>query len=412
MILFLACADDSEDAVRPRPRRDRDSAPERDADTATDTDPDPDTEPTGTLGALRQAGTTSAIDAWPTVNYRGVDTAWNTDAGVFLAVYGNAPIGGAFLSAEGAQIGSGFLLTGEAYDGANWTQNPRVASGDDGFLVTWHAEAGATAAPRARLVRFADGGPAFDGGVQGLADGGAQQESPIAVAWSPDAREYLAVWAANGLYARRLDASGVPLGEPTLLTAAGVWVEMPAVVYHPGCRCFVATCMQESNGGARVLRLRLDATTLLGTIDLTGTVDFAKVTDIELDAARDEVVATWYEVRGGVAGFAAQRFGADGAATSEAVTVFAPHASYDGYDLAYNPVTGTSLAAFHGDVAAPVVAELAVDLTDGDAMSLEGGGATYGFYLPRVVAHPTEPAWLVLGAPDYTSVAMGRVVRE
>lgn len=406
MILLVACAEETE--TRERPRRERDSGVEAEANTDTGSAAE---EPPGTLGALRQDGATSTLDTWPTVNYRGVDAAWNDGAGVFLAAYGNAPIGGVFLSAEGEQVGAGFLLTGEAYDGANWTQNPRVASGDGAFLVSWHAETGGAAAPRVRRVRY-DGGPVYDGDAQSLGGGGSQQESPVAVAWSPDAREYLAVWAQNGLYARRVGADGVPIGEAAPVTEAGVWVEMPALAYHPGCECFVATCMQSSGSGARVLLLRFDGPTLLSTVDLTGTIDFAKVTDLELDGARDEIVASWYEVRGGVAGFAAQRFDASGAATTAAATVFAPHSSYDGYDLAYNAVTGTSLAAFHGSVAAAVVGELAVDLSDGEAISLDGGGAVHGFFLPRVVAHPNEPWWMVLGSPDYASVAMARVVRE
>ncbi|MFZ5476803.1 MAG: hypothetical protein ACOZNI_08520 [Myxococcota bacterium] len=408
MFLFAACAapDDGD-----RPARDPAGDADVDTDADTDADSDADADPSGELGTLAQDGATTALDTHGTVNYRGVDAAWDDDAGVFLVVYGNAPIGGAFLDAAGTQQGSGFLVSGAEYDGSNWAQNPRVVAHGGGFLVSWHDEAGGPAV-QVRRVRW-DGGPAL-GDVHTVSDGGTQQESPAALAYSTGTGEHLVVWAREGLWARRLDRDGSPVADMVSLTTPGTWVEMPAAAYQPDCACFVVTVMQARDDGAHVLLLRVaeDGALIGDAVDLTGAIEFAKVTDVEIDHVTGEAIATWYEVKGGVAGFAAQRFDAAGASTGAATTVFAPYGSYDGYDLGFSDVTGTSLGAFHGTASAAVAGELDRALAGGAPLDLDAGGAVDGFYLPRVAALPDEEGWLVLGSPDYARVAVARVVRR
>ena len=367
----------------------------------------------GTFGALVQAPPL-LLDTHPTVNYRGVDAAWDATAGAFLFVYGNAPIGGAWVGADGGQVGSGFLLTGEPYDGGNWTQNPRVSPSDGGSLVSWHEELPGGPIVQVRRVRKEGDGPAFDGPPVTVSAPGSNQESAAALGYAPELNEHLVVWAAAGLHARRLAPSGEPLAGEVPVSEPGVWVEFPSVVWHPGCGCWFVAFMQEVEPSGHVLLLRVGADGLpLGPPDdLTGPIGFAKVTDVELDTATEEVVATWYEVRDGVAGFAAQRFGAAGVALSLPQTVFAPFGSYDGYDLAYSAITGTCLAAFHGPDVAAFASELAPDLGYSAPFPLNLGGSTFGAYLPRVVAHPDSASWLVAFSPDYTGVIVQRVFRE
>lgn len=367
----------------------------------------------GTFGALIHAEPL-LLDTNPTVNYRGVDAAWDVAAGAFLFVYGNAPIGGAWVGADGAQIGGGFLLTGEPYDGANWTQNPRVSPSDGGSLVSWHKELPGGPMVQVRRVRREGDGPGFDGPAVAVSAPGSNQESPAALGYAPSLGEHLVVWAANGLHGRRLAPSGDPIADEVPLSEPGIWVEFPSVVWHPGCGCWFVAFMQEVPPGGHVLLERVGESGLpLGpATDLTGSLGFAKVTDVALDAATGEVIATWYEVRDGGASFAAQRFGADGTAASEPQTVFAPFGSYDGYDLAYSDVTGTCLGAFHGPDVAAFAAELAPDLSSSPPFSLALGGATFGAFLPRVVAYPDAPAWLVAFSPDYAGVVVQRVSRE
>lgn len=370
--------------------------------------------PAGTLGILAEEGSPQTLATWPTVNYRGVDAAWDPDQELLLVVYGNAPIGGALLDADGIQVGTGFHLPEEDYDGANWTQNPRVAWGQESFLASWHRETGHGVVVQVRPMRAVDGAVAFDGPVVTVSGTGSQQESPAALAWSPGAGAFLVAWSGSGLHARLLEADGNPRAAAVDLTDTALWTEMPALVHVPDCACFFLSVMTEQDGAASVRLLRLDEATgaaLDSGLDLSGTVDFAKVTDLVLDEARGEVVATWYEIRGGVAGFAARRLSPQGQALDEAQTIFAPHGSYDGYDLAWSPVTGTSVGAFHGPTASTVVAELAPDLSEGAALTLDPAGAVNGVFLPRLVAHPSEARWYVFGSPDYGSVVMQRVVR-
>lgn len=388
-------------------------------DDAPDVEPPPpiddtggvDPGPSGELGTLAGSKATR-LDTWPTVNYRGVDTAWGESVGVFLAVYGNAPIGGAFLGIGGEQIGAGFLLTDEDYDGSNWTQNPRVVSDDGGWLVSWHAEEYEGPIPTVRHVTFDGSGPGFAGAAVAIGTPGANQESPIALAWDGTTGHHLAVWAQGGLRARVLGADGTPAADAVQLTDPSVWVESPALATIAGCGCAALTWMEAVDDGARVWLARVSTSTgaLVGDpVDLSGVVTFAKVTDVEYDAAADELIPSWYQVAGGLSEFAAARYDPDLNPTAASRTVFSPYGSYDGYDLAWSAVTGTSLAAFHGPDVHDHAAELARDLSDGDAITLDVADATNGVFLPRVVAHPFEPAWFVLGSPDYAGVAIQRV---
>ena len=143
--------------------------------------------------------------------------------------------------------------------------------------------------------------------------------------------------------------------------------------------------------------------------DLTGAIAFAKVTDVAYDAASGAVIASWYQVRDGLRGFAAQRFGGDGEPLGASATVFAPHGSYDGYDLAWSPTTGTSFAAFHGESANDMGAELDDTLRSSTPFAVTASGSRNGDFLPRVVAHPSRPMWLVLSSADYARVVLQRV---
>ena len=348
-------------------------APADTPDTSTETD-----SVTPMIGELVQ-GTPVVLDSNPTVNYRGVDIAWEPVSASFLVVYGNAPIGGALLDPAGQQVGAGFSMTGEPWDGANWTQNPRVSAGAGGYLVSWHRELGEGPVVQVRRVRREGDAPVFDGGPISISSPGSNQESCAAVAFSPVTQEFMVVWAQQGLRARRLDVAGSPLAPEVLLTEQGVWVEQPSVVYDPACGCFFVPFMQEVAETARVLLARVGDGTgqLLGTpVDLSGPLEFAKVTDAERDGAG--VIASWYAVAGGVSGFVAQRLDASGAPLSPPTAVFAPYGSYDGYDLAWSPVTGTALGVFHGQDVAVVAAELGPDLVNGAPFALDPGGATKG----------------------------------
>lgn len=364
----------------------------------------------GRLGTTARDGDTVTLRTNPTVNYRGVDTAYDPVHRVFLVVYGNAPIGGAFLDDEGRQIGDGFALT----DNANWTQNPRVAWGGGGFLASWHREAGRSVVPLVRRVNYSASGPTFGGEGTVIGPAGSMQESCVSLAWSEEASEFLAVWSFNGVHARRIGPDGTPRGDVVTLTDPAVWTEQPSVVWSAAARSYFVVFMQTVGSLAGVALRRLDATGApVGALrDLTGPIAFAKVTDVAYDAAAGAVIATWYQVRDGVRGFAAQRFGGDGEPQGPSAVVFAPHGSYDGYDLAWNPATGTSFAAFHGEGADDMGAELDDGLRSSPPFAVTMSGSRNGDFLPRVVAHPTRPLWLVLSSADYARVVLQRVVRR
>lgn len=404
MLLALACTEPEPSFHHAK----ADSGVVGSTDSAEESPPPP-----GTLGTLRSDGA-ARLDTVATVNYRGVDAARDEASGTFVVAYGNAPIGGAIVDAQGAQVGAGFLIA-DAYTGANWSQNPRVVSTSTGVLVSWHQDQGAGPTVAVRAMRVVGGAPTFDHAEVTLSSPGSSQESPASMAWSPERSAALVVWAQDGLHAVRVGADGSALGTEVQLTEAGVWVEMPSVAWSPGCDCWLVSVMQAPDTAAHVLLLRVDGATGAArgaTTDLTGALEFAKVTELTADEATGDVIASWYQVTGGAAAFGAVDLDADGAVIGAPRTIFAPYGSYDGYDLSWSPVTGSSLGVFHGSDVSALAEELAKDLSDGDARALDTTGASSGVYLPRVVADPTAPAWLVFASPDYAGVSVERIVHD
>lgn len=369
----------------------------------------PDASSPARLGVVTREGAGLRLRTNPTVNYRFVDAAWDAAGRTCLVVYGNGPVGGAFLDEDGAQVGDGFRLTEQPHPGGPWSQLPRVAAGREGFVVTWHIEVDRAAAVQARRVLA---GGAFGGPAVSLGTPGSQQESPAAIAYAPEADEFLVVWAQQGLKGRRLDGMGAPRGEVLTLSTPGAWVEQPAVAWHAGARTFFVTYMQEMNGTrVNLQRVAVGTGATVGVArSLSGDLEFAKITDVAYDARAGEVIAAWYAVRGGVRSFEAQRIRGDGEPAGARATVFAPNHSYDGFDLAWSPVTGTSLATFHGMSAEAGGAELDADNQSGAAFEATAAMPRNGVFLPRVVAHPSRPWWIVFGAPDYSYVLAQRVL--
>lgn len=363
----------------------------------------------GQLGDLVLGGATR-LDAVATVNYRGVDAAWSPAAGLLLVAYGNAPVGGALLDGDGVQVGAGFLVQDQPYDGTNWAQNPRVTPTDAGWLVTWHQYDPPQVVVRG--LRAEGGAPTFRGPGVALSTTPTQQESPAALAWAPELGAALVVWATDGLRGRLVGADGQPLGPELVLLPAGTWREMPAVAWQPGCGCWGVTVMAAPAAAeVRLLRVGADGA-VRSDVALAEGLEFAKVTDLALDEGTGELVASWYQVGGGAAGFATARVGVDGA-VGPARTIFAPYGSYDGWDLAWSPVTGTSLAAFHGaEGAAALTGELARDGAESAPLPLGTAGAESGLYLPRVAAFPERAAWIVVATPDYAAVSVEVVDRR
>ncbi|MBL8681985.1 MAG: hypothetical protein JNK05_22650 [Myxococcales bacterium] len=407
--------DRSTDAVAAIDGRPHDSASLPDAvddDAALDSAP-----PSGRLGTIERDGPSVTLRAHPAVNYRGIDGAFDPARRVFLVVYGNAPIGGAWLDEGGAQLGEGFRITDEPHRDGDWSQLPRVALGRRGWVAAWHGQSGRLAIVRARRViapSTQGAAPDFGGPSVDVSEPGSAQESAPSIAYAPDTDSFLVVWPRDGLEARLLDGEGNPRGSTIRLSEPGVFVEQPAVVFHARARAFFVTFMQVVGADAHVRLARLSsAGEVLGAHrSLSGPLEFAKVTDAEYDPYAAEVIASYHAVRGGVRSFAAHRLAMDGSDRAPSRTVFAPHQSYDGYDLAFNTATGTSFGAFHGPTADPWGAELDRDNANGAPFEVSMAGARSGVFIPRVLAHPSRAMWLVLGAADYQRIIVQRVRRS
>ena len=368
----------------------------------------------GKLGKWTLSGPTAALRTNPTVNFRGVDAAYDPTTHTFLVVYGNAPIGGAFIDDDGKQIGDGFRITDAAYDGSNWSQLPRVAAADGGFVVTWHQSRGTDVVTEARRLHFDGTGPAFDGPSTDVATG-ANQESPAALAFSPASHELLVTWAnAAGAHAHRIGADTSLKGGAFDVSTPGQWGEQPSVVFAPSASAFFVLWAQ-ADTTARVGMARIADGTgaiIAAPADLTGDVSFSKVTDLAFDPGEGgpgEVIASWYAATSAATGFFALRLAADGTPKGTPTQIFAPYGSYDGYDLTYSPVSGTSLTAFHASSLDDMGGELDRALATGPVSAVTATGAKSGTFLPRIVAHPTKPFWLVAASPDYAGVSVQRI---
>ncbi len=220
----------------------------------------------GLVGSNFQISTTGG-SRFPDVAYDSVD-------GKYLAIYTVYPvfrIGGRFVSAAGAAIGSEFLIT-DPTGGLYGAVAYNAASNE--FLVTWDDQRSPFAIWGQR-ISGATGLPVGTNFQISTADG-----IRSAVAWSSTENSYLVVWASNlDIYGRRVSSLGIPLGVDFNISNDAVFSGYPAVAYGSNGNQYLVTW--DNNADLHGQRVSAATGALLGgqlTFTGIGTKDRSCVT--------------------------------------------------------------------------------------------------------------------------------------
>lgn len=391
-----------------------------------------------------RAGATFSIGASPT-GARRPDVAFDSRSGVYLVIAQNE-IYGRFVNADGVPLGPGLFKIGE---GLAHTQSSRAAYSPDlgtagGFLVTWldtrtNGPQGSTEVWGRLLTYTASGVPAFlspDFRIS-AATRGVHPEMAPAVAYSTTSKEFLVSWVQGGpisgplneIRAQRVALNGAllgcavtggfpppcealaaPLTNEIAITYDNHWSGEPAVGYNPTTNEFLVAHRHynEPSGPAEIRGRRVTA----GSGAVSDIVQFyvggfASVPDVSVDNSGQWLVSWYAAVGNGV--YYGQFLGTNGAKVGVPFPMVVNYSAYDGFDISFNPTSGTYLAVFHGrsdleNWAQQVSAAGAPDVE----FQATASGTRVGSFNPRITAHGSRKEWLMVTA-DFAQVLAQRL---
>lgn len=376
--------------------------------------------PTALLAQASRAGDSFAIPGIASSLKRFPDVAHDATNNVYLVVYGNGTVGGAFVSTDGVPVGAPFALVST---GA-WTQTPRAAFAPDTgtFLVTWldtRVNPNRSGAWGRILAFNGSGATPVTGDFQiSAAPGGVHSEMGVAIAYSSVSKEFLVAWMqygpANGQFdirAQRVSTSGALLGGEITITADNAWQAQPAIAYNPTLNeFFIVYGYSPASGGDFVMGQRVQAGT--GALQGGATVIyggvFLTVPDVQFIAGSSQYLVAWYQGSPSPV-FNARLVNGDGSAAGSVFPIAIGYGSYDGFDMAYNSVSNTTFAVFHDNFTPENFGlELGATGTPSAIFRVTSAGGT-GNFNPRVGANAGRAEWLSASARSFSLIVGQRV---
>jgi hypothetical protein len=383
--------------------------PDDDAGDAATTDTADDASSSGDDGAsgpptLVRIGDTFAISTLAASQpKRFVDAANDPVGDVYLVVNGNAAISGSFLDANGVALGEPFALAEtDAY-----TQGVRVAFGGDAFLVAWHdnREDSNSARLRARSVAWT-GTPVLGADVE-IGTGATFSEMPPAIAWSETSSTFLVAWhtaVADDIHAQRVASDGSRIGGEIVVTNDIDWQSDVGLAWNPVLdEWLVAYTHAGATTEVRVRRIAADGTVAAGETSMT-TAAGTWLAHAAFVPDAGEYLVAWYE-----GAIAARRVEQDGTPIGDAFVLAPGYGSYDGFAMAYSPVTATFAAVFHGTTDEDFAVAFTADGMQSEVVEATSSRGRDGHFNPRVVAHATRPEWLLVTSLGFATVVGQRL---
>ncbi len=360
----------------------------------------PDGPPT-----LARIGETFAIPTLAaTMPKRFADAAHDPVGDVYLVVNGNAAISGAFVSADGTPLGEPFAIA----ETTAWTQGVRVVYGGDAFLVAWHDNRDAPDSARLRGRRVAwDGGAPVLGADVEIGAGATYSEMPPAIAWSQTSSMYLVAWhtaVADDIHAQRVDGDGARVGAEIVVTADPDWQSDVGMAWNPALdEWLLAYTHAGATTEVRARRVAADGT-LVGAETSMTTAAGTWLAHVAFVPEHGEYVVAWFE-----GAIAARRVDQDGAPVGDPFVLAPGYGSYDGFAMAYSPVTSTFAAVFHGTTDEDWAAAFAATGEQSVAFEATSSRGTEGNFNPRVAAHSTRAEWLLVTSRGFAEVVGQRL---
>ena len=366
------------------------------------------------------------------------DVAYDPANDVYLAISGQGTIFGRFVRGDGTILGADRFRIPET--GA-WTQTPSVAYSPDlgGFLVAWldnRVDPNFTQV-WGRLVRYdaASQGPTYASADFLIAApiGGSFSESPPALAYSTVSREFLVGWRQNGdqingpkwdIRARRLSVlGGVPtlLGEEINVTYDNHWQEDPQVAYDPLTDGFFLAWQNWIGPDPGVNGLwarRVDAGTgALGEVRiLAESAGRISMPDVNYNSATGQFLVTWYSGLPSPVSYG-QLVNGNGTFTPAPTAIAINYSgAYDSLSVAYNAVSNTFFAVFHGRAPNTLPQEDVGTEAGPTGVPLEpfdfevtSTGNLVGNYNPRITAHTSRKEWMMVTSTGFAQLSGQRI---
>jgi hypothetical protein len=335
---------------------------------------------------------------------RFADAAHDPVGDVYLVVNGNAATSGAFLDADGVPRGEPFAVA----ETAAWTQGVRVGFGGAAFLVAWHdnRDDPNAARLRARSVGWDGAAPVLGGDVE-IGTGATYSEMAPAIAWSDTSAVFLVAWhtaVADDVHAQRVAPDGSRIGGEIVVTNDPDWQSDVGIAWNPALdEWLVAYTHAGATTEVRARRVAADGSVLEGESSMT-TAAGTWLAHAAFVPATGEYVVAWFD-----GAISARRVAQDGTPSGDAFVLAPGYGSYDGFSMAYSPVTETFAAVFHGTSDEDFAA--AFDATGAQSAPIEATSSRGedGNFNPHVVAHGTRAEWLLVTSRGFADVVGQRL---
>lgn len=373
--------------------------------------------------ASREGPTFGASGAWPGFAVRRPDVAYDPVNDVYLVVSGPMTHG-RFLTADGVPLGGDFYVSAS---GA-YNQTPRVAysSGLGGFLVTWLDLRSNPnfAQVWGRLVKFGAGGaPVFPAGdfLIGAPVPGVDGERGAAVAYSTLSQRFLVVFhqyggggvPANDIRGQLVADNGSLVGGVINVTFDNHFQGEVGVSYSPASNQFLVGYRHfyEPSGPATIQVRTVNADTgALGTpVDLTAAVN-TNVPEIAYNTSTNQFFVGWWQANSYYGRFVAP----DGSVIGNAFPFVVNYGGYDSLGIAYNGVSGTFFAVFHGRAPSgfpqeDTGAQVSGTGTPDVEFDVTQTGNQLGNFNPRIAAHASRKEWTMVTSTGFAVVSGQRI---
>ena len=225
---------------------------------------------------------------------RGSSVAYDYKDSMYLVVSAHGNLNGRFVSAAGALLGQVTIQTSTTgfsqYPGVAYS--PDAFGGAGGFLVAWHQSLAVGAVVHARMISTAGAlGPESQ-----ISADGSWWEAAADIAYSTSSKEFLVVWQAQGIRARRIGNSGEMLGTNIYVTGTDYHRD-PSVAYNSATNEFMVVYagVDAVSAYAAARRVAPGTGAVLGTETLLNRAKATYITDVAYDSVTNRYLAAWYQ---------------------------------------------------------------------------------------------------------------------
>ena len=341
---------------------------------------------------------------------RGSAVGYDSRNNVYLVVNAQGRVNGRFVSADGATLGTPFVLgVIGAGQFAHLAFSPDANGGNGAFLVTWHESDGPAPSIHRRLVSYTAGFLTPDTKIVGNDTYWEIMGAPVV--YSTVSHEFLVVWRQyydTNIFGIRLNTNGDVISGVIPVAATGLFESDQSLTYNPANDEFFVVYRRGLNPTS-VMGQRIKAGTgaLVGGPSVLGQASTVATTGVTYNPATGQYLAAWHQSGDLIAG---RVVAIDGTPLGNVNVLSTRVGTYDSLSVSADAVSGTVLMVGHDKLSVEVggveIIGAGTPLTGGAPLTASGGG---GNHLPKVASNPTRRDWLVVASRDFAQTIAQRV---